>query len=321
MMAARLPFSVYVCFHVMAHRHVRLGVVSLLAAGAWCQSGPWPTSPPFYPHTNRKTTVLNGTWAFGYHNTSVIDPVTVKYEELVTPSLTTVPGAFDVAPPGILGPRGVAVFRSSHACTPKVASLIKFYAVNFYARVFVDGIEAGNHTAGGYTPFAIQAPPCNSSGLREVVVVCANTQNATLSPTFTGGDFYFYSGIIRPVVVTELPTTAAFWIDSIEPISVDYHRGLIDIRVVFGGNYSSSTSMHLGYAFNGAPVTSSAPIPLVQGVAIIPQVAVPGVKLWTVGQGNLYTLQVTDTYLNDSVTVRSGLRVLGIDQVSCLACP
>lgn len=145
----------------------------------------WPSDVPFWPqYSSRKVTVLNGTWNFGFDAT--IDPVTIAYDEISTPNTTTVPGSFDVAPPGVLGPRGNAFFRSSHACTPNTPALIKFYAVNFYARVFIDGAEVGNHTAGGYTPFQLIAPPCGSSGVREVLVVVNNQQNATLSPTFTG---------------------------------------------------------------------------------------------------------------------------------------
>lgn len=84
------------------------------------------------------------------------------------------------------------------------------------------GVPLLEHTAGGYTPFQVVSGVCGASGTRELAVVVANTQNSTLSPTFTGGDFYFYSGIIRPVVVTELPTATAYWIDRVEPVSTDY---------------------------------------------------------------------------------------------------
>jgi hypothetical protein len=175
----------------------------------------------------------------------------------------------DIAPPGVLGPRLPCIFyRSTHSCTPGSTSLIKFYAVNHYARVFLDGKVAAVNTAGGYTPFQVQSSACAASGSREIAVVVANTQNATLSPTFTGGDFYFYSGIIRPVVVSELPTTTPYWIDRVEPVSTDYIKarvlaprdlplsrvihslalsllpqGLIEVRVVFGGDVSEASSV------------------------------------------------------------------------------
>lgn len=84
-----------------------------------------------------------------------------------------------------MGPRGTAFFRSSHTCTPGAVALLKFYAVNFYARVFVDGNEIGNHTAGGYTPFEMVAPACTSSGTREVALVTSNKANYTTNPTNT----------------------------------------------------------------------------------------------------------------------------------------
>jgi len=43
---------------------------------------------------------------------------------------------------------------------------------------------------------------------------------------------------------------------------------------------------------------------------VLPDVAEHNFKLWTVGQGNLYTVQVTDTGSGDALTIRSGLRSL-----------
>jgi len=82
-----------------------------------------------------------------------------------------------VAPPGVLGPRLPCVFyRSTHTCTPGSVSVVRFFAVNFYARVFFDGVDAGNHTAGGYTPFQFLTGNCSAAGTREIAVVVANTQ-------------------------------------------------------------------------------------------------------------------------------------------------
>lgn len=181
--------------------------------------------------------------------------------------------------------------------------------------MFIDGTDVGQHTAGGYTPFDLLAPACGSSGVREVAVIVNNQQNATLSPTFLGGDFYYFSGLIRPVVVLELPSSLfyPYWLARVDPISKDADRGIIDIRVVFGGDWSTVPSVHLAYAFNGAALGLPVEYPIVNGTVIISGVPVPDFKPWTLGQGNLYTLQVTETALQDSITVRSGVRVLGVD--------
>jgi hypothetical protein len=165
-------------------------VLAQIAAGA----SSWPSSVPFWPRYDSRTVqVLNGTWAYGTN--ADCDPTSVTYPEISTPSTIAVPSSMDVAPPGILGPRFPCLFyRSSHVCSPGSTSLIKFYAVNHYARVFLDGAVATVNTAGGYTPFQVQSGVCSASGSREIAVVVANTLNTTLSPTTTGGDFYFYSG-------------------------------------------------------------------------------------------------------------------------------
>lgn len=44
----------------------------------------------------------------------------------------------------------------------------------------------------------------------------------------------FSGGIIRPVIVTELPS-AKYWIDRVEPITTDIINGLITVNVVIAG--------------------------------------------------------------------------------------
>lgn len=119
----------------------RVAVLVALFAAAYAQE--WPSTVPFWPtYDSRRVQTLNGTWDFGYGE-ETCDPTSVTYEDIQTPNTTTVPLSFDVAPPGVLGPRLSCIFyRSSHACTPGTASLVKFYAVNHYARVFMDGENA-----------------------------------------------------------------------------------------------------------------------------------------------------------------------------------
>jgi beta-glucuronidase len=300
----------------------------LLAAPAAAQSGPWPSAEPHWPHySSRKVTVLSGAWAFGATRSGV-DAATVPYSAIDTPDVTTVPGAYDVAPPGVVPARGVAFFRSTHECSPGVPALIKFGAVNMYARVFADGLEVGNHTAGGYTPFELLLPPCGAGGAREIAVVNSNEQLAALSPTFTGGDFFFYSGIIRPVIVTELPCDANAWLRRVEALTVDAARGLLDVRVVLGaglcpGGSALPPTVHLAVAFHGAaPDPASAKeYAVVDGVAVIPSVAVPAPWApWTLGAGagnaSLVVVRVLETASGDSMSVRTGVREVAVDAAS-----
>ena len=294
---------------------MRVFAAAALVAAASAQSGPWPSDTHFFPHfPTRLTTVLNGTWGFGIvpaNESSVI--YTGGYADIATPGTTSVPSAFDVAPPGIKGPRTTAFYRSTHACTPAVSALIKFYAVNFFARVFVDGVELGNHSAGPYTPFTMVTPPCAASGSRELALMVNNQFDKVLSPTATGGDFYAYGGVIRPVVVTELPT-ARYYIARVEPETVDVAAGTINVRVALAlrGAAALPASVSLSLAFNGGAPSAPAPYAVAaDGTATVLGVAVPDAKPWALGQGNLYTLTVADAASGDALTTRSGLRVLG----------
>ena len=75
---------------------MRAALCAGLAGVALAQSGPWPTAPAFWPQTNRRTAVLNGTWSFGWAppNPSAAD---VPYAALATPNTTAVPSSFDIA--------------------------------------------------------------------------------------------------------------------------------------------------------------------------------------------------------------------------------
>jgi hypothetical protein len=281
-------------------------VLVLIPALVLAQRGPWPSTEPHWPHyISRNVTVLSGTWAFAPTTTGV-NASTVPYSSIVTPSTATVPGCTDIGPPGYpnVPPRGVAYFRSWHECTPGSPSIVFFGAVNMYARVFSDGVEVGNHTAGGYTPFELILPPCGASGVRELALVNSNEQSAALSPTYTGGDFFFYSGIIRPVIVSELPCSGSAWIRRVEASTEDAVLGLLTVRVVLGAGLCPPMSplpptVHLALAFHGASPDPAAAVeyPVVNGAVTIASVPVPQPWApWDLGDRNasLFELRVLE---------------------------
>ena len=299
-------------------------LLSLSLAAA--QSGPWPSQEPHWPHyISRNVTVLSGLWAFA-PVAQGIDAATVPYASISTPSTASVPGCTDIGPPGLpnVPPLGVAFFRSTHSCTPGRPALAAFGAVNQYARLFVDGQDVGNHTAGGYTPFQMLLPPCSSAGSRELLLVNSNEWKAELSPTVTGGDFFFYSGIIRPVIISELPPAGATWIRSVEATTADAGRGLLTVRVLLGGSSMQGPlppTVHLSLAFHGASPDPAAAqeYAVVDGAVLIDSVAVPAPwRPWVLGDRNasLFELRVLETYSGDTLAVRTGIRSLGIDAAS-----
>lgn len=110
--------------------------------------------------------------------------------------------------------------------------------------------------------------------------------------------------------MTELPASP-FYLDFVQPTTVDVDAGLIDLDVFFSGTPPTTTNVSLTLSFDGASPSPPISAAVVGGVAKIRGVSVPNPKPWTLGQGNLFTLTVTETTSGDAVTTRSGLRIIG----------
>ena len=110
--------------------------------------------------------------------------------------------------------------------------------------------------------------------------------------------------------MTELPASP-FYLNFVQPTTVDVEGGLIDLDVFFSGTPPTSTNVSLTLAFDGASPSPPLSVAVVGSVAQLRGVSVPNPKPWTLGQGNLYTLTVTETTSGDAVTIRSGLRIIG----------
>lgn len=263
---------------------------------------------PFWPHyPTRTTTLLDGTWAFGLR-TDIADATRVQPRDATTPNSTTVPGAFDVAPMGMLGPRGTAFYRTTMSIAPNTPAAIYFAACGFYCKIFVDGQDLGDHRAGGYQPFWVDVPPSPAAS-RELLVVVDNRFNSTTAPTTTGGDFYFYSGITRNVILHELPFPVV--LRQVEVFTTDVEKALVTVRVVFASS-SSAPSVDLQLSWNGQPaVAVSAAV--VDGVATLAGLQVAGGQPWTFDSPQLSTLLVQLREGGDAILVRFGLRLVGAD--------
>ena len=111
-----------------------------------------------------QVTLLDGQWEYGlYAAASPLDfdpswPIGANFDSMapsftpsdsLTPNKTTVPGCMDVVAggaAGYLGPRGVALYRTTFSSTVPVR--LQFQACSFYCRVWVNGKEVGDHRAG-----------------------------------------------------------------------------------------------------------------------------------------------------------------------------
>ena len=125
------------------------------------------TAPKFWPKYsgNRKVTLLDGaSWEYGLHF-DIADSVGVDPSKLanLTPNKTAVPSCIDAVAPGYAGPRGVAFYRTTFSQAADTPARLWFGACSFYCRVFVDGVQVGEHRAGGYVAFHVDVPPPSSS--------------------------------------------------------------------------------------------------------------------------------------------------------------
>ncbi|KAA0177338.1 hypothetical protein FNF27_01116 [Cafeteria roenbergensis] len=291
----------------------------------------WPSEEPFWPrYPTRTLQVLDGTWDF-VPAIAGVDPTAIPYEaakELVDKSTSSmgVPGSCDVTAPGVEGPRGTFVYRTTFAGSPGVGSLLQFMACSFYCRVFVDGAELGDHRAGGYAPFWMAAPAASATR-REVLVVVNNEFNSTTAPVHTGGDFYNYAGITRNVLVFDTPADDAR-LHRVAVFPLNATEGTIALNVSLAGS-SVPQAVWLSLGWNGEAAGPARVYSVnADGIVVVPRLAVPDFRPWAVGSPNLFTLLVqlhspggSAAPVVDSIQVRSGVRVLSVVKEAATSAP
>ena len=228
-----------------------------------------PYDPPSYwPKygNERKVFVLDGIWNTSQltdnqilKNFDSLDPY-FDPSKILTPNTTIIPSTLDNIPPGYMGYRGVTFFRTYFKTTVtrkddndsinhttihnnnnnnnhRTAARILFQACSFYCRIWMNGIEIGDHKAGGYVAFWLDIPQSVlllNKGMRkiphvnqsatttitdipqyqqqhELFVLVDNRFNITTAPMHTGGDFWHYSGILRSVEYHVGPPNEVNW--------------------------------------------------------------------------------------------------------------
>jgi hypothetical protein len=104
-----------------------------------------------------------------------------------------VPSAWDARfGTGLEYSRGAGFYKTTVSIPPGRPAALHFQACSIYCRVFVDGKEIANSTAGGFTPFWADVPP-GTVAERTVVVMASNVFDPVLTPTQAAYyDFYQY---------------------------------------------------------------------------------------------------------------------------------
>jgi len=88
---------------------------------------------------------------------------------------------------------------------PGIRNILYFGAVNYEAKVWVNGKKVGEHI-GGYTPFNFDITDVVKDGDNFVVVKVDNKRHKDNVPT-VNMDWWNYGGITREVILAEVPST------------------------------------------------------------------------------------------------------------------
>jgi len=278
-----------------------LSFLGVGAAGAWPQYG-----------GQREVTSLDGQWLFGFNASKDFDVLQEDFNTS-TPGLTpfgaSVPSSVDAVIPGVLGRRGVAMYRRTFQQKGPVR--LQFMGCSFYCRVFVDGKEVGEHRAGGFVPWWLDvAPSGKETATRELFVLVDNRFNRTTAPVHTGGDFWHYGGLVRSVFLHDLPDDSQkpwVWRAHVLPSSTSLAQ--VDIHIILTSNFTGPISSWI--AFDNA-VETMFNATAKDGKFSLLAMDVPKPRLWSLEDPQLHT--VTVKIFGASVTERFGLRRWGVDQ-------
>ena len=259
---------------------------------------------PFYPlYSGRSVTELTD-WQFGFVSNFGDVLRNVDTSQIVTSQRVTVPSAFDVAAPGVLGRRGTGFYRTS--ITHVGRSRLQFAACSFFCRVWVDGAEVGSHRAGGYAPFWADIPPAQTAKARELLVLVDNRFNSTTAPVHTGGDFYEYGGLTRSVVLHALGSGAFVHGVRVLPLNTTAVAVTVSVR---GGTAQMAELVSI--SFDAHNVSANMHVAGDGGEATA-ELTVVGARPWSLDAPHLHTVTVRVVSSGDGATARFGLRTLGV---------
>eukprot|EP00040_Diaphanoeca_grandis_P027128 m.153731 g.153731 ORF g.153731 m.153731 type:complete len:657 (-) comp30845_c0_seq1:445-2415(-) len=285
-------------------------------------------APRYWPQFggNRNVSLLDGQWAYGYvpfeaHFDSMNPSFTPK--DGPTPNTTAVPSCMDVVAggaPGYLGPRGVAMYRTTFDTSTVVPMRLQFQACSFYCRVFVNGKEIGDHRAGGYVAFHLDVPSeVLEAGSNELFVLADNRFNSTTAPLHTGGDFWHYGGLMRSVELHTMAEKPVLWRAYVQPANSDVtdpdqtaSPDTVDITLTLSAASDAGSTIDFTVAFDDGTAMDMSGTVSANGTVVAKGVKVPDAKLWSPTQPNLHTVAVT--FRGGVVTERFGLRSFGTNK-------
>lgn len=183
------------------------------------------------------------------------------------------------------------------------AAILHFGAVDYEARVFVNGREAGAHR-GGYASFQFEISGLLREGKNTLVVCAADHGRSGLQPTGKQSDRYFSYGCDYTRTTGIWQTVWLEFAPRARILSVRYYPNAEDGSVAIRAKVAGEGEFRAEASFSGRPCGAAA-VRAGNGTACA--VLKLGEKhLWSPGHGNLYDVRLT--FGDDEVKSYFGLR-------------
>ena len=183
-------------------------------------------TPPMINTYNRPYISLDGQWQIiidpmetGYYdyrflpksngffeNAKVQNKTELLEYDFDTADRVNVPGDWNSQKPELLWYEGTVWYKKSFDYRKSDKRVfLHFGAVNYEAKVYLNGKKLGEHI-GGFTPFSFEVTDLVRNGENFVVVKVDNTRRREAVPT-VNSDWWNYGGITRSVCLVETPQT------------------------------------------------------------------------------------------------------------------
>ncbi len=193
--------------------------------------------------------------------------------------------------------------------------LVHFGAVDYFARVWVNGKFVGEHR-GGYTPFSIDITDALKEEGNSIVLLAEDDTKGGHQPVGKQSQWYYSAGC-------SYTRTTGIWqtvfMEAVDRYYVKNYKVVTDIETVSAeltvqlNNYAVGCRITAEAFYNGVPMGIGSTV--VNAMNAVINLPLMEKHLWEVGDGKLYDLKLTvekDGVIYDTVTSYFGLRSVAL---------
>jgi beta-galactosidase/beta-glucuronidase len=193
--------------------------------------------------------------------------------------------------------------------------LVHFGAVDYFARVWVNGKFVGEHR-GGYTPFSVDITDALKEEGNSIVLLAEDDTKGGHQPVGKQSQWYYSAGC-------SYTRTTGIWqtvfMEAVDRYYVKNYKVVTDIETVSAeltvqlNNYAVGCRVTAEAFYNGVPMGIGSTV--VNAMNCVINLPLMEKHLWEVGDGKLYDLKLTvekDGVIYDTVTSYFGLRSVAL---------